>query len=78
MQTWRRNVDFLECVETPIRPLIDSLDFVENKQRWGYRFRFGVFSIDDHDFEIIRTAMTHPRQPVAAPAVSAAPDGVHH
>ncbi|BBY18548.1 EVE domain-containing protein [Mycolicibacterium litorale] len=78
VQTWRRNVDFLECVETPIRPLIDSLDFVENKQRWGYRFRFGVFSIDDHDFEIIRTAMTHPRQPVAAPAVSAAPDGVHH
>jgi hypothetical protein len=55
---WRRNVDFLDCAETPIRPLIDSLDFIENKQRWGYKFRFGVFRIDDHDLETIRTAMT--------------------
>jgi hypothetical protein len=55
---WRRNVDFLDSTETPIRPLIDSLDFIENKQRWGYKFRFGVFRIDDHDLEVIRTAMT--------------------
>jgi hypothetical protein len=55
---WRRNVDFLDCTETPIRPLIDSLNFIDNKQRWGYKFRFGVFRIDDHDLEVIRTAMT--------------------
>jgi hypothetical protein len=55
---WRRNVDFLTCTETPIRPLIDQLDFIENKERWGYKFRFGVFKIDDHDFEVIRSAMT--------------------
>lgn len=59
-QPWRRNVDFLDCVEAPIRPMIDTLDFVENKQQWGYRFRFGLFRIDDHDFEVIRTAMTPP------------------
>jgi hypothetical protein len=34
------------------------LDFIDNKQRWGYKFRFGVFRIDDHDLEVIRTAMT--------------------
>ena len=57
---WRRNVDFLECVETPIRPLIEKLDFIEDKSRWGYKFRFGVFRIDDHDLEVIRSAMVAP------------------
>ncbi|WP_193045205.1 EVE domain-containing protein [Mycolicibacterium baixiangningiae] len=76
VERWRRNVDFLDCVETPIRPLIDSLDFVENKQRWGYKFRFGVFRVDDHDFEIIRAAMTGARQLVAAATISDEPGGV--
>ena len=57
-QPWRRNVDFLECAETPIRPLLEQLNFIEDKARWGYKFRFGVFKIDDHDFEVIRSAMT--------------------
>jgi hypothetical protein len=55
---WRRNVEFLPCTETPIRPLLDALDFVEDKQRWGYRFRFGVFKVEEHDFNVIRSAMT--------------------
>lgn len=55
---WRRAVDFQACEETPIRPLLDDLDFVEDKKRWGYRFRFGVFQIDQHDFEVIRSAMS--------------------
>ncbi|MCW2655453.1 MAG: hypothetical protein JWR32_6429 [Mycobacterium sp.] len=55
---WRRNVHFLPCNETPIRPLIDDLGFIDDKKRWGYRFRFGVFSIDDHDLDLIRSAMT--------------------
>ena len=52
------NVDFLQCTETPVRPLIEQLDFIEDKSRWGYKFRFGVFKIDDHDLEVIRSAMT--------------------
>ena len=56
-QPWRRNVDFLDCAETPIRPLLDDLDFIEDKARWGYKFRFGVFKISDADLEIIRSAM---------------------
>jgi EVE domain len=55
---WRRNVDFLPCTETPIRPLIDQLHFIEDKKRWGYKFRFGVFRIDDHDLALIRRRMT--------------------
>ncbi|BBX19353.1 EVE domain-containing protein [Mycolicibacterium duvalii] len=54
---WRRRVDFLRCVETPIRPLIDRLEFIEDKTRWGYQFRFGGFRIGDHDVEILRSAM---------------------
>ena len=58
---FRRNVDFLPCAETPIRPLLEKLDFIEYKSRWGYKFRFGVFRIDDHDLEVIRSAMTESR-----------------
>jgi hypothetical protein len=46
---WRRNVDFLECAEAP--------DFVEDTSRWGYKFRFGVFAIDEHYLAVIRAAM---------------------
>lgn len=57
-QPWRRNVDFLQCAETPIRPLIEQLDFIEDPARWGYKFRFGVFKISDHALDVIRSAMT--------------------
>ncbi|UUO02140.1 EVE domain-containing protein [Mycolicibacterium novocastrense] len=57
-ERWRRNVDFLDCAETPIRPLIEHLDFIEDKSRWGYKFHFGVFRIGDADLEVVRSAMT--------------------
>jgi hypothetical protein len=55
---WRRNVEFLDCVETPIKPLVDALSFIKNKQRWGYVFRFGLFEIPEPDLELIKSAMT--------------------
>ena len=61
VEAWRRNVDFLDCEEAPIRPLLEKLDFIEDTSRWGYKFRFGVFKIDDHDFKLIRSAMTKAR-----------------
>jgi hypothetical protein len=57
-QTWRRTVDFLECIETPIRPLLEKLEFIDDRARWGYKFRAGVFKISDHDFDVLRSAMT--------------------
>jgi predicted RNA-binding protein len=48
---------FYKAEETPIKPLIEKLDFIENKQSWGFKFRFGFFEIAEHDFELIRQAM---------------------
>jgi hypothetical protein len=54
---YRRNVQFYECAETPIVPLINDLDFIPNKASWGYPFRFGFFEIGEHDFILIKTHM---------------------
>jgi len=54
---WRRNVHFVAGNETPIHPLIEDLHFIGDKKRWGYKLRFGVFKIDDHDLDLIRQAM---------------------
>jgi len=54
---WRRNVEFAECVETPIAPLIDRLSFIKNKQRWGFVFRFGLFEVPCADLELIAHEM---------------------
>jgi predicted RNA-binding protein len=54
---YRRNMKFYEAKETPIVPLIDKLAFIENKQAWGFRFRFGFFAIGEADFKLIRSAM---------------------
>jgi hypothetical protein len=60
LQPWRRNMEFLPCTATPIRPLLDQLEFVSDPQRWGYKFRFGVFRIEEPDFLLISSAMTQP------------------
>jgi hypothetical protein len=54
---YRRDVRYLPAREAPIAPLLDSLTFIENRQRWGYKFRFGLFDIPDHDIELIAVAM---------------------
>jgi hypothetical protein len=54
---WRRRVDFLDASEAPIAPLIDQLDFIRDKQRWGFPFRRGLFEVDRADFERIATAL---------------------
>jgi EVE domain len=54
---YRRNVRYLDAVETPISPLLDAFEFVEDRSRWGYKFRFGLFNISDHDMALIAKAM---------------------
>lgn len=54
---WRRNVNFLDCDEVPIRPLINALSFIQDKQRWGYMFRLGMFEVPPEDFELIKDRM---------------------
>jgi len=54
---WRRNVTFYDCTETPIKPLVEDLTFIQDKVHWGYRFRFGLFEIPEVDFAQIKGAM---------------------
>ncbi|HEU4791239.1 MAG TPA: EVE domain-containing protein [Flavobacterium sp.] len=54
---FRRNIEFSECIETSIIPLIDSLEFIPNKKSWGYPFRFGFFEINENDFNFITSRM---------------------
>lgn len=56
-QPWRRRVEFLKSQESPIRPLIKELSFIENKKQWGYPFRRGLFEVGRTDFERIAEDM---------------------
>jgi hypothetical protein len=54
---FRRNVEFLPCQEASILPLIQDLEFIPNKQHWGYPFRYGFLELNKHDFELIKSKM---------------------
>jgi hypothetical protein len=54
---WRRDVEYTAANEAPIAPLLDALDFVEDRQRWGHKFRFGLFEVGDADMRRIARAM---------------------
>jgi hypothetical protein len=54
---YRVDVQFVECNEAPIKPLIESLSFIRNKTHWGSAFRFGYVKIPAEDFAIIARAM---------------------
>ncbi len=53
----RRNIEFLQCENISILPLINDLEFIQSKKKWGYPFRFGFFEISQPDFNIISTQM---------------------
>jgi hypothetical protein len=58
---WRRDVAFLTSEDAPIRPLITSLSFIHDKNRWGFPFRKGCFEISANDFNIIAQGMGIPK-----------------
>jgi hypothetical protein len=57
---YRRDVHYLKADDAPIAPLLDAFEFIEDRQRWGYKFRFGLFKISDHDMRLIAQAMHAP------------------
>lgn len=65
-QPFRRDVDWEDCGEAPIAPLLPELDLAAGKANWGYRLRFGLVELTANDFRAIRRAMT--TQPRAATA----------
>jgi hypothetical protein len=57
---YRRDVKYVKATETPIAPLLDDFEFVQDRQRWGYKFRFGLFKISEQDMRLIACAMQAP------------------
>lgn len=54
---FRRNIKFYPCKEIDIHPLINELSFIQNKNRWGYHFRYGHLKIPKEDFLLIAREM---------------------
>jgi hypothetical protein len=54
---WRRRVRWLQKDEAPIRPLIPRLAFIDNKQAWGAKFRFGFLEIPLDDARLLAREM---------------------
>lgn len=53
----RRNIHCFEHIDISILPYIQDLQFIQNKQSWGYPFRFGFLEINQQDFDVISTQM---------------------
>jgi len=56
-RAWRRRVEFIECEEASILPLIPELSFITDKTNWGLPLRRGLFEISEADAALIAKAM---------------------
>lgn len=54
---FRRDVKFEKLNEVEIRPLLEKLEFIKNKKRWGFYLISGFREISSDDFEVIHKAM---------------------
>ena len=54
---FRRDVAYAAAREVSILPWLDEFEFVEDRQHWGYKFRFGLFEVSDHDMRLVARAM---------------------
>ena len=61
---YRRDVLYLQTNDAPIKPLVEKLQFIQNKNNWGYIFRFGILKINKIDFEYIAKAMGLPDEKI--------------
>ncbi len=53
----RRAVNWHPAHPAPIKPLLGSLSFIRNPERWGMTFRPGHLEISEADFQRIAAAM---------------------
>ena len=54
---WRRDVAFCSGKDAEVEPLITQLNFIKNKNNWGFPFRRGCFEISRKDFHLIAKKM---------------------
>jgi EVE domain len=59
-EPFRKDVEWLEAAEAPIRPLLERLSFTQGKSNWGYAFRFGLLKVTADDMALIAQAMQAP------------------
>jgi hypothetical protein len=52
-----RPADYEDVRPFPVRPLLEDLSFVRNKQSWGMAFRRSLFDVSESDFTIISNAL---------------------
>jgi hypothetical protein len=57
---FRRDVQWVDALESPIMPLIDELEFTSNRRNWGYQLRFGLLEISLQDMRLIASSMGVP------------------
>lgn len=54
---YRIDVAFFKTRSISILPMIHDLEFILNKQKWGYPFRWGTLQINERDFKLISNEM---------------------
>ena len=64
-EPYRRDVDWLDAQEAPIRPLLDTLSFSRGKPNWGAALRFGLLAVTPADMQAIAQAMQARANPAA-------------
>jgi len=56
-EPWRRKINFYSVRELEIRPLLDDLNFITNRERWGLHLISGFLEIKKADFKMIAEKM---------------------
>lgn len=59
---FRIDIDFFNAKDISILPLINELEFIPNKQKWGYPFRWGTLQINKQDFKLISNLMLNEKE----------------
>lgn len=54
---FRRDIDWLDGVPTPIAPLLPRPSFAAGTRHWGARLRSGLLEVDPGDLAVVRVAM---------------------
>ena len=54
---FRLDIEFFNAKDISILPLINDLEFIVNKDKWGYPFRWGTLQISKYDFKLISNLM---------------------
>lgn len=54
---FRRDVRYVAAEPVPIAPLLDALEFVDDRRHWGQKFRYGLFEVPANDMVLIAHAM---------------------